>query len=187
MASPSGNEAQGAPDGMRGWIRDMEKAVRDILAAQTRIEQNLDRADKATNSTYGAISNIRAASARVDGNALSAGNNVYVTAIIPTPPGKTRATVLAVGNAAYVDQTTGGVTSLSGSIVINSNSGPVIPASKDAGASRVNNILSTSHSVSVSDVNQIEVSFLIQPLNAGAFGATASNFASLTVIAVFDN
>lgn len=187
MSTKSGVEAHGAPDGMRPWVRAMEAMERDYESRLLRLEQAAENATKATNSTYSAISNIRAATARTDGNGLVAGMNVYASVSIAFPAGKTRATVLAVGNAAYLDRTTGGITSLSGLLVINGNSGPTIPASKDAGAAVVNNILSTSHSISVSDVNQIEVNFLIQPLNASAFPASQSNLATLTVIAVFDN
>lgn len=119
--------------------------------------------------------------------ALSNGWNTYATVNLAVPEDRTRLQVLAIGTAAILDQTSGGVTTSYGRILIDGVASRQFPAAKDAGASQVNNVI-TATSAAVVDVTgktSIVVALQLQPLNPAAFPSHPQNFAQLAVIGSF--
>lgn len=166
-------------DGMTPFIdalKDLSRRIDNIEAATgTQRALSVDKlpilgANTQSNSGFG----------------LAAGWQTYATVTIPVPIDKTQATVVAIANGAAVDLTTGGVTTLSARIIINSSTSVAAPAAKDAGASAVNNIFTIAHSVSFSSVaGSITGVVQINPLNFAAFSANPGNFAQISVFASF--
>ncbi|PRB08622.1 hypothetical protein CQ047_12135 [Microbacterium sp. MYb72] len=121
------------------------------------------------------------------GIGLSAGWNTYATITLAVPEDRTRLQVLGIGTAAVLDQTSGGLTTSYGRILIDGSASREFPAAKDAGATLVNNVI-TATSAAVIDVTgkaSVTVAFQLQPLNPAAYPAHAQNFAQLAVIGSF--
>lgn len=119
--------------------------------------------------------------------ALAAGWNTYAVVTLPVPEGRTRLQVLAIGTAAVLDQTSGGLTTSYGRVLIDGIASRQFPAAKDAGATLVNNVI-TATSAAVVDVTgktSISVAFQLQPLNPAAYPSHSQNFAQLAVIGSF--
>lgn len=89
--------------------------------------------------------------------------------------------------AAVLDQTSGGLTTSYGRIVIDGVASREFPAAKDAGSSAVNNVITATSSavVDVSAATAVTITFQLQPLNPAAYPAHAQNFAQLAVIGSF--
>jgi hypothetical protein len=118
---------------------------------------------------------------------LAAGWNTYATVSLVVPEDRTRLQVLAIGTAAILDQTSGGLTTSYGRILIDGVASREFPAAKDAGATLVNNVI-TATSAAVIDVTgkaSVAVAFQLQPLNPAAFPPHSQNFAQLAVIGSF--
>lgn len=118
---------------------------------------------------------------------LAAGWNTYATVTLVVPEYRTRLQVLGIGTAAVLDQTSGGLTTSYGRILIDGVASREFPASKDAGATLVNNVI-TATSAAVVDVTgkaSVSVAFQLQPLNPAAFPSHSQNFAQLAVIGSF--
>lgn len=119
--------------------------------------------------------------------ALAVGWNTYAVVTLPVPEERTRLQVLAIGTAAVLDQTSGGLTTSYGRILIDGAISRSFPAAKDAGATTVNNVI-TATSAAVIDVagrTSIDVAFQLQPLNPAAYPSHPQNFAQLAVIGSF--
>ncbi|TCJ28769.1 hypothetical protein E0W80_04520 [Microbacterium sp. PI-1] len=121
------------------------------------------------------------------GIGLSGSWATYASVSLPVPAGKTRLQVLAIGTAAVLDQTSGGLTTSYGRILINGSASREFPAAKDAGATLVNNVITATSAteVDVSALGAVTVEFQLQPLNPAAFPPHAQNFAQLAVIGSF--
>lgn len=119
--------------------------------------------------------------------ALANGWNTYATVELTVPDGRTRLQVLAIGTAAVLDQTSGGATTSYGRILIDGVASRQFPAAKDAGASLVNNVITTTSaaSIDVTGKTAITVALQLQPLNPAAFPSHPQNFAQLAVIGSF--
>lgn len=124
---------------------------------------------------------------QTSGFGLSAGWATYATVNLAVPEDRTRLQVVAIGTAAVLDQTSGGLTSSSGRILINGVASREFPAAKDAGASMVNNVITATSggAVDVTGMATVPVLFQLSPLNAAAFPPHAQNFAQLAVIGSF--
>lgn len=126
---------------------------------------------------------------RVQGFALTNAWATYATASLTVPAGKRLAKLLGIGSGAALDMTSGGVTSSDCRVIVNGSASGVFPASKDAGASVVNNVLKgemvTTASVAPGDVLVFE--FQMKALSATAFSAQAQNFAQITALGVFSS
>lgn len=121
---------------------------------------------------------------QASGFGLSAGWATYATVTLPVPAGKQRLQVFAVGVGAVLDQTSGGLTTSYGRIVINGVVSREFPAAKDAGATVVNNVItatSVAADINVSELAAVEIAFQLQPLNPAAYPAHVQNFAQLAV------
>lgn len=118
---------------------------------------------------------------------LASGWNTYALVKLPVPDDKTQLQVMGIGTAAILDQTSGGLTTSYGRVVIDGVASRQFPAAKDAGATLVNNVI-TATSAAVIDVTgrpEIEIAFQLQPLNPAAFPSHSQNFAQLAVIGSF--
>lgn len=124
---------------------------------------------------------------QASGIGLSAGWGTYASVTLPVPTGKQRLQVLAIGTAALLDQTSGGVTTSYGRIVISGTASRDFPAAKDAGATVVNNVITATSAaeVDVTSLSSVTVAFQLQPLNPAAFPPHVQNFAQLAVIGSF--
>lgn len=124
---------------------------------------------------------------QASGFGLAAGFQTYATVTLPVPSGKQRLQVLAIGTAAVLDQTSSGLTTSYGRIVINAAASREFPAAKDAGSSAVNNVITATSSavVDVTSLTAVTITFQLQPLNPAAYPAHGQNFAQLAVIGSF--
>jgi hypothetical protein len=106
---------------------------------------------------------------------------------LPTPAGKTRATILAIATGAVVDMATGGLAHVDARITIGDNIGEPTASSKDHGASAVNNIFTTTHSAQIVNITTptIDVTIQITASNPAAFPPMPGNYTTLTVIGIF--
>lgn len=121
------------------------------------------------------------------GIGLAGGWGTYASVVLPVPAGRTKLQVLAIGTAAVLDQTSGGLTTSYGRILIDGVASREFPAAKDAGATLVNNVI-TATSAAVIDVTgraDISVQFQLMPLNPAAYPPHAQNFAQLAVVGSF--
>ncbi|KQQ65696.1 hypothetical protein [Microbacterium sp. Leaf320] len=118
---------------------------------------------------------------------LAAGWNTYATVSLVVPEDRTRLQVLGIGTAAVLDQTSGGLTTSYGRILIDGVPSRDFPASKDAGATLVNNVVTATSAavINVAGKTSIAVAFQLQPLNPAAFPSHPQNFAQLAVIGSF--
>lgn len=119
---------------------------------------------------------------------------IRVQQTIIVPAGKTRVVFTAVGNVAAVDMTSGGVAVASAYIEANGPgfiwSSPQVPASKDSGASAVNNIISPVlgfEQGSLTPGSNFLVSMTITASNPSAFPPNAFNFGTVALTAIFFN
>lgn len=114
---------------------------------------------------------------------LSTGWATYATASMPVPQGKRRLQVFAIGTAAVLDMTSGGITSSYGRIRINGVASREFPAAKDAGSTFVNNVITATSlaDIDVSSLTAVAIEFQLQPLNDAAYGTHQQNFAQLAV------
>lgn len=111
---------------------------------------------------------------------------------ITVPAGKTSATVTMVGSVALLDTTTGGVAApfdtrftIFGVPYPRANG---VPATKDPGASRVNNVVTVAGSatISVTPGSTLQVNIEVYSAHTTAFAtASISNFATLSATATF--
>lgn len=155
-------------------IRDLERAFRELSASIPR-------------GLRGQLTRVVSDADSSTGFALAAGWTTKATVTLTVPERVTLATVTAIGGSAAADRTTGGLTNAQARILIDGVPSVTFEAAKDAGASVVNNILSPSsgRSFAVTEGDNITVDLQLNPLNAAAFTATPSNYASLTVIGTF--
>lgn len=112
---------------------------------------------------------------------------VRLTMTLTVPPGKSQATVFAVGNAAVVDTGgTGGLPVAYMDLQIDGETSPQYSASKDHGATAINNVLSGAFSRTVGGKSSIVVNLRIGSTNASAYPAMPGNYGNLSVIAVYE-
>lgn len=124
---------------------------------------------------------------RVSNFSLSNTYAPIVTVRIPVPAGRNTVSIFCVGNAGVLDAITGGVTTSYGRIVITGGTiGSGFPASKDAGASQVMNVISATLTETNSfSGDWVEASFELRGLNGSAFPANPDNFAQISLLASF--
>lgn len=103
------------------------------------------------------------------------------------PPGKTNVQLQATGGVGMLDTTSGGLAVASSRITINGISSAVFQASKDAGASVVNNIISPSFggALVLAPGTLITVNLDVSATNPTAYPTSTTNYAALTVLAIF--
>lgn len=164
-------EAQ-SPGGTQPFqaVRKLQQQIEDLIELVTRLPQVESASD--VQSGFGL-------------NDVGSGAWKTVAQVaLTTPVDKNRVVVQATGQGAVLDRTSGGLTSSNCRIVINGSVSAVIPASKDAGASMVNNVLMVSSVLEITPLPPtVTVQFQMSPLNPSAFGPSSSNIANLSVYA----
>lgn len=175
------------------WRRQVETAIDDIRRDLFRREQNDINANKSQNSTARLTgSNVRSLPVvqgffkRLDGFGLSPSPVVKQELLVP--PGKTKLVLTAIGNVSVLDMTSGGVAVAYAQIAVGSRSSPLVSASKDSGASRVNNVIAPGFGIELRDLTPntpLEVTLTVTASNPSAFTSQSSNFATLTLTALF--
>lgn len=189
------------PRGMPGqmaenWARNVEDRV---IAAEEAIKtqgQNADGDNRSMASQVQQLTDlvnsmplVRSSASRATGFGITASYATYASVSIVVPAGKTSMSIMAIGSGAALDATTGGVTTAYGRCFVGSDFGGEFPASKDAGASQVNNVITATQSGSyaVSPGSTISIGFQMYGLNGSAFPARPSNFAQVSVVATFSS
>lgn len=103
------------------------------------------------------------------------------------PEGKTKAAVTVILNGAVLDMSTGGVTVAYGRANFGGALSQEFSASKDAGASVVNNVINGAYTynANVTPGLTYAVDFEMRALNGSAFPASAGNYALVTIVVTF--
>ena len=179
------------------WAKAMQERMDDVeLAASRSTNEGLN-----ANSTQAATLNTLAKQITAlpiptgwfqqkNGFGLTA--EYFVDQVIPIPAGKSTVVLTVIGNVSALDMTSGGVAVAQATIQVGGNgfvwSTPNVTASKDAGASIVNNVITPAVGFQQTGLvggSNITVSMSLTATNPSAFPANASNFATLTVSAIF--
>lgn len=176
------------------WARVVEERHIELETAVRAQQQASDGDNRAMASQIAGLAAVINAmplvsiqGVRNGGFGISSSYATYATVSFIVPAGKTTMNVMCIGSGAVLDATTGGITTAYGRCVIGSSVGGEFPASKDAGASQVNNVITSSHTGTFSVVpgSTIVVAFQMYGLSPTAFPARPSNFAQLSAQAVF--
>ena len=181
----------------RPWTRMVEGFLQDQQKRNEREDADALNSNKAQASaaqrmaqTIRSLPFVVTGQGSNTGFGLGAGWNVVATVAISHPEGWERLSIAAMGGAAVVDTTTGGLTICEGRIVIGGTSSPIFAPAKDAGASAVNNILSPNFGISdiaAAAGGSTTCTLELRPVNSGAFPVRPGNYASLTIISTFTN
>lgn len=151
-------------------VRKVLGLLEDLLALVARLPQVESRQD--VRSGFG-ISDVP-----------SAGWKTVASVSLPRPSDKNRVVIQASAQGAVLDTTSGGLTTAQCRVLVDGVASPVIPASKDAGATFVNNVLVVSMVWEITPLPAtVTVEFQMSPLNPSAFAARPSNIANLSVYA----
>ncbi|WP_187977159.1 hypothetical protein [Mycetocola sp. JXN-3] len=167
----------------RNSLDELSRELRDLQAASgTQSAQSV----RNLRETIAALPIAAAETGSATGFGLSGGWVTYATVSIPFPPGKTKATVMALGTLAAADLTSGGLAVLEGRVVIAGSSGRSVPAAKDAGASVVNNIVTAAHARTITGGSgALTAQIQGNPSNPAAFPVMAGNLAQITIQVTF--
>lgn len=189
--------SSGFPRPSHEWRRKVEALIQDhetFIDRQKGEGQNLGKSQSSTMKRL--ASTIKAQPFTVVGHdsetgfGLSSGWNAVASVTISHPFGWGLLSLTAVGAAAAVDTTSGGLTICEARIVIGSSVSPSFAPAKDAGVSAVNNILTPNfgvRDVSATATDKTVCTLELRPLNPSAFPSMPGNYASLTINAVFTN
>lgn len=181
------------------WARTAQDRIIEGEISETQLAQKVDNGLRATSGqlavlaqqinslteTILALPVTVSETVRSEGGSLSGSWSTLVQIELPVPTGKTTVALTAIGNAAYLDATTGGATSSYMRLAIGGAVSASFAASKDAGATQVNNVLSGTYSQTLSTSGAVTVALQAYGLNGAAFPARPTNYANLSVLATF--
>jgi hypothetical protein len=179
------------------WAKAMQQRMDDVELAASRSTNEGGNANSTQAATLNSIAKQIAALPVPTGwfqqrNGFGLGAQYFVDQTIPIPAGKTKVVLTAIGNVAALDMTSGGIAVAQANIQASGLgfvwSTPNVTASKDAGASVVNNVITPAvgfQQTGLTPGGNILVSMALTASNPSAFPANASNFATLTVSAIF--
>lgn len=178
------------PPESQPWAREIERRVQQLELYSERAAQDVKNSFKSLNSSMTllneqvlALPMILTAGSANTGFGLGSGWNPITQITVSKPESRTIARVFAVGGAAAVDTTTGGLTTCSARILINGVASPTFEPAKDAGASAVNNILTPMYTRTISPINEsVVVRLELNPANATAFPSMPGNYGVLNII-----
>lgn len=194
------------PDAAIPWGREAQKRIIAGENSEVQLTQKVDNGLRATAGQLSALADqINGLSdvvvslsevvnalpvtvtetSQATGGSLTGSFETIASLTIPNPPGKTHASVTALGDAAYLDTLTGGLTTSYMRLRIDGVTSLEFAASKDAGVSQVNNILSGTFSRQVSGAEEIVIEFQARGLNGSAYPASIKNYANLTALVTF--
>jgi len=190
-------EKSGLSRESRPWGRQVENLLKQLVRDSSRSGNSDLNANKTQNSTMAELSNqIRAmpipVAAYTSDTGFSLAATRYFQVTIPIPAGKTSMTLTAIANVAALDATSGGAAVASASIEVGGSgflhSSPIVPASKDAGASAVNNLITPAMGFQQAGLipgSNLSVALAVFATNGSAFPARSQNYATLTVSCIF--
>lgn len=182
---------------MMPWVRAVNDSIRGNASAIERLTSDTNNNLKQLNGSVELLGNqVRALpEVRVGFNelrnfGLSSGIK-FVQFNITVPPNKNTVSMSIQGNVQVLDTTSGGLAVANAYIEVNGLgvtwTTPLYSASKDTGASAVNNIIaaSTGFKARVVPGNNLLVAMTINATNIFAFPTFADNFGTLVATAIF--
>lgn len=185
------------PRESREWTREVENFITEQDARNEKADSSGVNASKSAASTAQRQGDtIRQIPFQINGYdtqsgfGLVDGWNVVAAITIEHPAGWDRVTFTAIGGAAVLDDVSGGLTIAQARIRIGTAASPTFSPAKDAGASKVNNILNPQFGVANLDATaagSTQILLELTPVNPVAFPAAISNYSSLVVQAFFSN
>lgn len=174
------------------WRRQIEGAIDDLRRDNFRRGQSELNANKSQNSSarlagdnVRSLPVVRGYFTRIDAFGLP--SSALVQEMI-VPEGKTKVVLTAVSNVSVLDTTSGGVAVAFGRITVENVQSPLVSASKDTGASQVNNVIVPAIGVQLQSLtpgSTIKLTLTINATNNAAFPAQLQNFATVTITAIF--
>jgi len=176
------------------WAKWITTEVENGNARDDRLENDIQNQLKQLNSS---ITNLNAQVKALPINQVFVNRNIgigvngtytpYASFGFYVPEGKRGAKVIINANAALLDTTTAGVTTAYGRINFGGLTSVEFPASKDAGASQVNNIIVANYgyNVNLNPGGYYNISFELKGLNPTAYPVNAQNFALITALVSF--
>lgn len=189
---------QNLPPESQDWRRWVESNIGSLTSGATA--NNIDNSFKGVASSMNLLTQqVNAIPIPVTGYNENLGFTgstsfaLYTDVIIPIPINKSRASIIAVASASAVDMTSGGLATMYGYIEYGGTGltwgSPDTYASKDAGASAVNNnvTIATGYQWNAVAGSSMLVSFALTATNTTVFTNPAGSFATITVQAIFSN
>lgn len=169
------------------WARSAEDRIIELEKLVESLSQSVAGSNRALASQIAMFPGIVSDNWRNENFGLGGSFANVVSGTITVPPGKVRASILAVGTGSAVDATTGGLTTAYGRCVIAGVAGGSSPAAKDAGASQVNNVITATHALTfgVTPGTTLSVAFQMYGLNGSAYPVRPTNFGQIAVVATF--
>jgi phage tail sheath gpL-like len=189
------------PGTAEDWGRALETDVVGTKKALEIVGQNIGAQNRATAASLQELSRqiVSLPVTLADSDTVSPISSTTLawvtkaTVNLTVPENKTSCVLFAGASLALLDTVTGGIAAppYARILVESTTALPIsngVPATKDAGASNVNNVVSFSgtHSLSVTPGDTVTVELQVQVYHASAYGtASSSNFATLAVQATF--
>lgn len=188
--------SENLPPNAMPWGKDMSRWRRDTSLRLDRTEQDTNNTLAQLNASMQLLSQQVAAlpvpqvqSQTTTGWGINgvSGFTTKATVSFTVPAGKTHVQIQATGGVAMLDTTSGGLAVGSARITINGQASASFQASKDAAASTVNNIISPSYGVglTVTPGSVITINLDCSATNPSAYPTSSTNYAALTVLAIF--
>ena len=178
------------------WRQWVERSITGLQSGRGSSKNDTANSFKATNSSLQLLTKQiealpipRGFYVSTSNFGLSAGVKTLQQSI-SVPTGKTKVVLTAIGNVQVLDRTSGGVTVAYANLTAPSFSwsSPQVYASKDAGASAVNNIITPAlgfQQTGLTPGSSFTLYMNIDALNRSAFPVESSNFATITISAIF--
>lgn len=179
------------------WARRVMDELRDLRKGAERREQGEQNGSKGRASSFSKLADTvqalpipQASFTRVNGFGLTTTQTVSLSLTVPA--GKTKVAATVIGNVSALDKTSGGFAVAYARIETILGGGtftsPTVSASKDAGASIVANNITPAlgfQQVGLTPGSSFNISMYLTASNPSAFTADATNFATLSVTAIF--
>ena len=194
--------ARNLPGLAEDWGRAVEARDKILDRDFTQLSQSVNNGQRATGGQLAVISEqidrltqvvnlipiTTTSSESASGFGLTGSYTTTLTMSVPVPLSSNQVNLAAFGYMHVLDTLSGGLTSSRLRIGIGGVYSPDFWAAKDSGATQVLNVLNGTHSrtLSVTPGGSIPVILQAYGLNPSAFPSGPTNFASLTVIATFN-
>lgn len=167
--------------GLAEVVTEVSSVVENMQVIVTTLDETVTRLDGVVEALPITLSS----GERTTGGSLSGSWATVASTSITRPEGKTRVAVTGFGNASYLDDVTGGLTTSYLRIVINGVASGQFAAAKDAGVSKVANILSGAFTREFTAPSTVTVQLQAYALNGSAFPSAPQNYADISALATF--
>jgi hypothetical protein len=184
-------EARDLPPGSQPWKRHVDKQLEDHTTAIARSNQDIANAISGLSNTVQVLGEqikafpiVRVLGNTQEGFTLNGTFQSIARVSFYVPAGKTKAQVFVSADATALDTVSGGLTGAEGRINWSGLVSHTFSASKDAGASAVNNLVMGSHFYNVNLIPgaRYTIAFEMRGLNPSAFPAQKQNYANINVV-----